>query len=206
MYCAEQFHGQRYRIDRQSGAPYRWAPYHQRRGKERECGGGTTHSSSFYLLDAARTQCSQSIILSEDRVEPNGGGYESGETVGDSVFLGLSEGTSSEKNLRDVSERIPEPKLVPLANDSVYGASGDLPETDPRDQSHQRSVSDICASTLTVRGDGDRGKRTFVTFNPVVTVHLIPAENRKSEWNQCAINRAHFQRRIQLFEELFTAL
>ena len=66
-------------------------------------------------------------------------------------------------------------------------------------------INGVCL-TFTVRGDGDRGKRTFVTFNPVVTVHLIPAENRKSEWNQCAINRAHFQRRIQFFEELFTAL
>ena len=152
-------------------------------------------------ISAAR--CSQSIILSENRVEPSGGGCESGETADNSVFLGLGEGTSSEKNLRDVSERVPEPELVPLANDSVYGASGDLPETDPRDRSHQRSVSDICASTHAVRGDGDRGKRTVVT---VVTVHLIPAENRKSEWNQCAIDRAHFQRRIQLFKELFTAL
>ena len=49
-------------------------------------------------------------------------------------------------------------------------------------------------------------KRNSVTFNPEVTVHLIPYEDRMSEWMQRAIDRCHFQRRIQLFEELFTAL
>ena len=103
--------------------------------------------------------------------------------------------------MRDVSERIPESELVPLANHSVHGASGDLPETDPRNQSYQLSVFDFRPSTIAVRGNSNRGERNFVTFNPEVTIHLIPYEDRSSEWMQCAINRAHFQRRVQLFEE-----
>ena len=101
-------------------------------------------------ISAAR--CSQPIILSEDRIEPSGGGSEHWETADNSVFLGLGEGTSSEKNMRDVSERVPESGMVPLANDSVHGASGDLPETDPRDKSHQRSVFNVRPSTFAVRG------------------------------------------------------
>ena len=61
-------------------------------------------------------------------------------------------------------------------------------------------------SKLAVRGDSNRGKRNLVTFNPEVTIHLIPYEDRSSEWMQCAIDRAHFQRRVQLLEERFTAL
>ena len=156
--------------------------------------------------DSSAARCSQYISLSEDRVEPTGGRSESWETADNSVFLGLGEGTSSEENLRDVSERVPESRMVPLANDSVHGASGDLPETDPRDKSHQRSVFNVRPSTLAVRGKSNRGKRNFVTFNPEIVVHLIPYEDRSSEWMQYAIDRAHFRRRIQLFEELFTSL
>ena len=90
--------------------------------------------------DISATGYRQYFCLSEDRVEPSGGGTESGETAGDSVFFGLGEGTSDEKNLRDVSKRVSESGVVPLANDPVHGASGDLPETDQRDKSHQRSV------------------------------------------------------------------
>ena len=49
-------------------------------------------------------------------------------------------------------------------------------------------------------------KKNNVTFNPEVIIHLIPYEDMRSEWMQCAINICNFQRRIQLFEELFTAL
>ena len=136
------------------------------------------------------------------------GESESRETADNSVFLRLSERASSEENLRDGSERIPESELVPLADHSVHGASGDLPETDPRNQPHQRSVFNVRPSTLAVKlqANSNRGKRNLVTFNPEVTIHLIPYEDRSSEWMQCAINRAHFRRRVQLFEELFTAL
>ena len=62
-------------------------------------------------------------------------------------------------------------------------------------------VNGVCLtsnpSTLAGRRKSDGGKRNFVTFNPEIVVHLIPYEDRR---------RAHFQRRIQLFEELFTAL
>ena len=61
-------------------------------------------------------------------------------------------------------------------------------------------------STLAGRGKGNGGKRNYVTFNPELTLHLISYEDRSSEWMQYAIDRAHFQRRIQLFEELFTSL
>ena len=156
------------------------------------------------FVSAAR--CSQYNGLSEDCIEPGSGESECGESVSDSAFLGISERASSEENLRDESERVPKSELVPLAENPIHGASGDLPKTDPRDRSYQRAVLNVRPSTLTVRGDRDRRKRNFVTFNPEVTIHLIPYEDRSSQWMQCAIDRAHFQRRVQLFEELFTAL
>ena len=68
-------------------------------------------------------------------------------------------------------------------------------------------MSDFCSSPIAVWIDGEqRERRKVVTFNPEVTMHLIPYEDRASEWTQYAINRAHFQRRVHLFEELFTAL
>ena len=153
------------------------------------------------FVSAAR--CSQYNGLSEDCIEPGSGESECGESVSDSAFLGISERSSSAENLRDESERVPKSELVPLAENPIHGA---LPKTDPRDRSYQRAVLNVRPSTLTVRGDGDRRKRNFVTFNPEVTIHLIPYEDRSSQWMQCAIDRAHFQRRVQLFEELFTAL
>ena len=127
-------------------------------GSERE--GGNVSSSG----------CSQYICLSEDRVESSGGGSESGETADDSVFFGLDEGASGEKNLRNVSERVPESGMVTLAENPVYGAVDSLPETDQGDRSHKRSMSDVCASTLAGRRKSDGGKRIFVTFNPEVTL------------------------------------
>ena len=154
----------------------------------------------------SETRNSQYHGLSEDCIEPGSGESECGEAVSDSVFLGLSERASSKENLRDESERISKSELVPLAENPVHRASGDLSKTDQGDQPHQRGVFNVRPSPVAVRGDGDRRKRNFVTFNPEIVVHLIPYEDRSSPWIQCAIDRAHFQRRVQLFEELFTAL
>ena len=63
----------------------------------------------------SETRNSQYHGLSEDCIEPSGRGTESWEAVSDSVFFGLREGASGEKNLRDESERISESELVPLA-------------------------------------------------------------------------------------------
>ena len=152
------------------------------------------------------TRCAQYNGLSKDCIEPGSGESECGESVSDSTFLRNCKRAPSEETLRNESERVPKSELVPLANHSVHGASSDLSEINPRDRSHQRALLDICPSTLTVRGDGERRKRSVVTFNPEIVVHLIPYEDRSSQWIQCAIDRAHFQRRVQLFEELFTAL
>ena len=96
--------------------------------------------------------------------------------------------------------------MVTLAENPVYGASGNLPETNLRDKSYQRSMSDFRPSTLAGRRKSYGGKRNSVTFNPEIVVHLIPYEDRRSEWMQYAKDRAHFRRRVQLFEELFTSL
>ena len=42
-----------------------------------------------------------------------------------------------------------------------------------------------------------------MTFNPVIKVHLIPDEDRRSEWTTMAVDSALFERRIKLFEEIF---
>ena len=96
----------------------------------------------------SETRNSQYHGLSEDCIEPSGGGTESGEAVSDSVFFGLREGAFGEKNLRDKSERISESELVPLAENPVHRASGDLSKTDQGDQPHQRGVFDFCPSRL----------------------------------------------------------
>ena len=129
-----------------------------------------------------------------------------GESIGDTIFLRGSEGTLGEKTLRNKSERVPESELVSLADHLFLSTSGELSETDPGDRAHQRAVSDFCPSPIAVRINGERRERRVVTFNPEVTIHLIPYEDRSSQWMRYAIDRAHFQRRVQLFEELFTAL
>ena len=144
--------------------------------------------------------------LSENCIEPSGGGSECGETVSNTVFLRLGERASGKENLRDEPKRVPMSELVPLAENSVYGTSEDLSEINSRDRPRQRAVLDICPPPTAMRGNCERGKRNFVTFNPEIVVHLIPYEDRSSPWMQCAIDRAHFRRRVQLFEELFTAL
>ena len=106
----------------------------------------------------SETRCSQYNGLSEDCIEPGSGDSECGESVSDSAFLGNGESAPSEENLRDESERVPKSQLVPLAENPIYGPSGDLPKTDPRDRSYQRAVLNVRPSTLRVRGDGDRGK------------------------------------------------
>ena len=149
---------------------------------------------------------SQYDNVSEDCLRSGCGTSECGESIGDTIFLRDSKRAPSEKTLRDEPERVPESELVSLADHLFLSTSGDLSETDPGDQPHQRGVFDFCPSPVEVRGNGNRRKRNFVTFNPEIVVHLIPYEDRSSPWMQCAIDRAHFQRRVQLFEELFTAL
>ena len=95
-------------------------------GSERE--GGNVSSSG----------CSQYICLSEDRVKSGSGGTQSEETANDSVFSDSVKEHLVKKNFRDVLERVPESGMVTLAENLVYGASGDLPETNQRDKSHQR--------------------------------------------------------------------
>ena len=149
---------------------------------------------------------SQHHYVSEDCIRSGCGTSECGESIGDTTFLRNGERAPSEKTLRDEPERISEPGQVPLADHPIFTTSGDLSEINSRDRPHQRSVSNICPSPAAVRVNGERRKRSVVTFNPEIMVHLIPYEDRSSPWIQCAIDRAHFQRRVQLFEELFTAL
>ena len=151
------------------------------------------------------TRNSQYHSLSEDCIRSGCGTSECRESIGDTTFLRNGERAPSEKTLRDKSERISESELVPLADHPIFATSSDLSETNPRDRAHQRPVSDFCPSPVAVRVNGERRKRSVVTFNPEIVVHLIPYEDRSSPWIQCAIYRAHFQRRVQLFEELFTA-
>ena len=131
---------------------------------------------------------------------------ECGESVSDTTFLRKGERPPSEETLRDKPDRISESELVPLAAYPIHTTNSDLQETNPRDRAHRGPVSDFCPSPVAVRVDGERRKRNSVTFNPEIVIHLIPYEDRSSEWMRHAIDRAHFQRRVQLFEELFTAL
>ena len=108
--------------------------------------------------------------------------------------------------MRNVAERVPESGIVTMTEDPVYRAVDNVSETDKGDRPRKWNMSHVCSSTPASQRKSDRRKRNNVTFNPEVIIHLIPYEDRRSEWMQCAIDRCHFQRRIRLFEELFTAL
>ena len=149
---------------------------------------------------------SQSDNVSEDC---NGSGrwtFECGESVSDTTFFGESERPLSEETLRDKPDRVSKSELVPLADYSILTTNSDVQKINPRDRAHRGPVSEFCPSPVAVRVNGKRKERKTVTFNPEIVIHLIPYEDRTSEWLQCAIDRAHFRRRIQSFEELFTAL
>ena len=149
---------------------------------------------------------SQSNSVSENCNGFGLGTTESGESVSDTTFFGESERPLSEETLRNKPDRVSKSELVPLADYSILTTNSDVQEINPRDRAHRGPVSDFCPSPVAVRINGERKERKTVTFNPEIIVHLVPYEDRTSEWLQCAINRAHFRRRIQLFEELFTAL
>ena len=151
------------------------------------------------------TGCEQYDRLSDDSTGPSGL-CESGENADDSFLFRVCERTFSEEDMRDVTERVPESGVVTMVQDPIYRAVNEVSETNNGDRPHKWNMSHICSSTLAREREGDCRKRNNVTFNPEVTVHLTPYEDRKSEWVQAAIDRCHFQRRIQLFEELFTAL
>ena len=149
---------------------------------------------------------SQSDNVSENCTGFGFGTTESGESVSDTDFFGESERPLSEKTLRNKSERVSESELGEMVNYTIHETIGDVQEINQRDRAHRGSVSDFCPSPVAVRVDGGRKERKSVTFNPDIMIHLVPYEDRTSEWMQAAIDRAHFRRRVQLFEELFTAL
>ena len=91
---------------------------------------------------------SQHHYVSEDCIRSGCGTSECGESIGDTTFLRNGERAPSEKTLRDEPERISEPGQVPLAENPVHRASGDLSKTDQGDQPHQRGVFDFCPSRL----------------------------------------------------------
>ena len=149
---------------------------------------------------------SQSDNLSENCLRSGCGTTESGESVSDTAFFGESERAPGEKTLRNKSERVSESELAEMVNYTIYETIGDVQEINQRDRAHRGPVSDFCPSPTAVRINGRRKERKSVTFNPEIIIHLVPYEDRTSEWMQAAIDRAHFRRRVQLFEELFTAL
>ena len=108
--------------------------------------------------------------------------------------------------MQDIEERVRESKLVTMVQEPIFRAGRKLSEINKGDRARKDDMSCVCSSTVADQRKSEHPKRNSVTFNPEVTVHLIPYEDRKSEWMQRAIDRCHFQRRIQLIEESFTAL
>ena len=93
-----------------------------------------------------------------------------------------------------------------MVQNPIYRAGKNVSNVDKGDRTRKSNMSGICSPTATDQAKSGDRKRNSVTFNSEVTIHLIPYEDRKREWMQRAIDRCHFQRRIQLFEELFSAL
>ena len=84
-----------------------------------------------------------------------------------------------------------------MVQEPIYRAGKKLSEINKRDRARKDDMSGVCSHTTADQRKSEHPKRNSVTFNPEVTVH----EDWKSEWIQRAIDRCHFQRRIQLFEE-----
>ena len=170
------------------------------RGGKEENAGKDRHS------DEGR--CGQHGSISENC---NGSGlsmHQSGENDNDSLVYRVGEGTFIEEALRDVTRGLSETELGQLAEELVYEPGEELPSVDERNKPHSSRMTDFCSSTaVTERQNSSRSsKRLTVTFNPVIKVYLIPDEDRRSEWTTMAVDRARFERRIKLFEEIFCAL
>ena len=169
-------------------------------------GGSVERNTRTNGCDGERRN-SQFDSVSEDCNGSGGGTSECGESFSDTSFFRKSERSLSEETLRDRADRISKSELVSMVDHLFLSTNSDLPTPNPGNRAHRGPVSDFCSSPIAVWIDGEqRERRKVVTFNPEVTMHLIPYEDRASEWTQYAINRAHFQRRVHLFEELFTAL
>ena len=71
-----------------------------------------------------------------------------------------------------------------MVQEPIYRARKKLPEINKRDRARKDDMSGVCSSTAADQRTSGHPKRNSVTFNPEVTVHLIPYEDRKSEWVQ----------------------
>ena len=150
--------------------------------------------------------CEQYGHLPDDSTGSSGGLCESRQNDDDPFLFRIGKGTFGKEDMRDFTERVRESELVTMVQDPIYRAGKNVSKVDQGDRPRQSNMSGICLSTATEQSKSGDRKRNSVTFDSEVTIHLIPYEDRKSEWMQRAIDRCHFQRRIQLFEELFSAL
>ena len=72
--------------------------------------------------------------------------------------------------------------MVTLVQEPIFRAGRKLSEINKGDRARKDDMSGVCSSTVADQRKSEHPKRNSVTFNPEVTVHLIPYEDRKSEW------------------------
>ena len=139
--------------------------------------------------------CEQYDHLPDDSAGSSGGLCESRQNDDDLFLFRIGKGAFGKEDVRDVTEQVRESELVTMVQGPIYRAGKKVSKVDKGDRPRKSNMSGICSSKATDQPKSGHRKRNSVTFNSEVTIHLIPYEDRKSEWMQRAIDRCHFQRR-----------
>ena len=115
------------------------------------------------------------IVYQRIAMDLAAGPLNAGRVLAIQVFFRKSERSLSEETLRDRADRISKSELVSMVDHLFLSTNSDLPTPNPGNRAHRGPVSEFCSSPIAVRIDGEqRERRKDVTFNPEVTMHLIP--------------------------------
>ena len=150
------------------------------RGCYRFCGGEDRCFSSG--------ECDEYADFPDDSTGSIGGLCESRQNDDGSFLFRVGERTFSKDDIRDIEERVRESKLVTMVQEPIYGAGKELSEINKGNRPRKDDMSCVFPSTTADQRKSEHPNRNNVTFNPEVTVHLNPYEDRRSEWMQCAID------------------
>nr|XP_022336212.1 formin-like protein 14 [Crassostrea virginica] len=139
------------------------------RGCYRFCGGEDKCLSS--------RGCDEYADFTDDSTGSSRGLCESRQNDDGSFLFRVDEGTFSEENMRDIEERVRESKLVSMVQEPIYRAGKKLSEINKGERARKDDMSGVFSSTVADQRKKENPKRNSVTFNPEVTVHLIPYED-----------------------------
>ena len=64
----------------------------------------------------------------------------------------------------------------------------------------------ICSSSTAAKGEIGCRRGCSVTSSSQIEVYPVPFEDRRNEWDEIALDRFRFERRITQFEQIFCKL